>query len=191
MPLALDEWATDLACRSARTNVSTELKSGLGAPARTATPIPERARSTRLPDATKPRSINLSSASPAMITRSTGSPAAKRPGMEVGAPATELPHAVSTLRPLAFSKPGTSARYAALKPPDANTLISPMDAILGPPASNRCHQTRRCSGTIRRYRYHPQACPEDPASRNHRPDGAYNRRGNNYAHSPRLKHHPL
>ena len=30
--------------------------------------------------------------------------------MEVGAPATEPPHAVTTLCPLALSNPGTSAR---------------------------------------------------------------------------------
>jgi hypothetical protein len=35
------------------------------------------------------------------------------------------------LCPLTLSNPGTSARYAALKPPDAKTLISDMGAYLG------------------------------------------------------------
>src|ERR1700746_1661406 len=42
------EWATDLAASSARFNASGEPMSGRFAPLRTATPLPERARSTRL-----------------------------------------------------------------------------------------------------------------------------------------------
>jgi hypothetical protein len=41
-----------------------------------------------------------------------------RAGIEVGVPATELPHGIATFRPVAASKPGTNASIAALNPPE-------------------------------------------------------------------------
>ena len=50
--------AIEAAASSVRVSASTELMSGFRAPARTATPIRERTRSTRLPAATRPRAIS-------------------------------------------------------------------------------------------------------------------------------------
>jgi hypothetical protein len=73
-PLTLAEYAIDLAWRSVRFSASTVLMSGVGAPARTAIPMADRARSTRLPGTTLPSLMNPSSPSPATMTTSTGSP---------------------------------------------------------------------------------------------------------------------
>jgi hypothetical protein len=54
VPLALAEYAIDFASRIVRINASSVLMSGFGAPARTATPMLDFARSTRLPGATQP-----------------------------------------------------------------------------------------------------------------------------------------
>ena len=73
-PLTLAEYAMDFACRSVRFSASTELMSGLGAPARTAMPMAERASATRLSASILPSLINSPSASSASMTTSTGSP---------------------------------------------------------------------------------------------------------------------
>src|SRR5215510_4994950 len=123
-PLALDEYAIDFASTTARFNASTELTSGFVAPARTATPIVEFARSTRLPATTLPCLIKCSSESPVRITRSAASPRCSRFGIELGELPMDAPQAVTALCPVDFSNSGKSARYAALKPPEASTLIS-------------------------------------------------------------------
>ena len=61
-PLALSEYAIDLAASSVFFRASTVLISGFGAPAFTAMPMNDRAISTRLPFAASPDSIVLSSA---------------------------------------------------------------------------------------------------------------------------------
>src|SRR5476649_941301 len=72
------EQAIDFAANSARFNASAELISGFGAPARTATPTPDFARSTRLPGTTLPSSISSSTEFAARMTRSVLSPAFMR-----------------------------------------------------------------------------------------------------------------
>ena len=73
MPLALAEYAMDFARRSVSVSAATELMSGLGAPARTAMPMVERTRSTRLPATTFPWAISSSRADDARMTMSAGS----------------------------------------------------------------------------------------------------------------------
>ena len=60
MPLTCAEYATDFACSNARFSASTVLMSGFGAPRRTAMPMLERARSTRLAATTLPSPTNSS-----------------------------------------------------------------------------------------------------------------------------------
>ena len=62
------------ACSSARVSASTVLMSGFGAPARTAMPMLDRARSTRLPATTRPAFASSSMPAAAMITTSARSP---------------------------------------------------------------------------------------------------------------------
>ena len=71
--LALEEIATDFAAINVRVSASTELISGLGAPAFTAMPMRDRTRSTRLPATTKPLVIKSSSAGAARMTTSADS----------------------------------------------------------------------------------------------------------------------
>src|SRR5215468_2445880 len=98
----------DLAARSARLTASAEPMSGRGAPARTATPTPDRTRSTRLSAATLPCWISWSICGPDMITRSQVSPAAIR--FMMSTPPTKRG---TTLWPLASSKPGKSSSNAS------------------------------------------------------------------------------
>ena len=95
-PLALDEYAIDFACSNARLSASTDVTSGLGAPARTARPIRDRTRSTRLPAMTLPCLIRSSSACAAMMTTSAGSPRCRRFGIESGAFPIDAPYTVTT-----------------------------------------------------------------------------------------------
>ncbi len=67
-----------LAASSAAMKVATVPMSGFAAPARTATPTPDDARSTRLPDLSVPEARKASMSSLAMISRSKASPAAMR-----------------------------------------------------------------------------------------------------------------
>src|SRR5262249_54834385 len=68
------EWATDLAAMSARFSASGEPMSGGFASLRTATPMAERARSTRLPATALPCSMRSSIASAVRMARSPTAP---------------------------------------------------------------------------------------------------------------------
>ena len=84
MPLTCAEYATDFACSNARFSASTVLMSGFGAPRRTAMPMLERARSTRLAATTLPSLINSSMPARLRMMTSTGSPRRTRLAMESG-----------------------------------------------------------------------------------------------------------
>src|SRR6516164_1687668 len=76
MPLMPDlEWDTDLAVSSAAFNASGVEMSGLLAPLRTASPMPELAMSTRLPATTMPFLLRSSIDSAVRMTRSAAAPA--------------------------------------------------------------------------------------------------------------------
>ena len=64
MPLALAEYAMDFARSSVCVNAATVLISGLGAPARTAMPMLDCTRSTRLPATTLPCLISCRARGP-------------------------------------------------------------------------------------------------------------------------------
>ena len=98
--------------------------SGRGAPARTAMPMLERARSARLPETTRPALISSSMPLPAMITTSVRSPRCSRSGIESGAPATDPPETMISVSPVARSKIGVSSFSAADSAPDVMTRIS-------------------------------------------------------------------
>src|SRR5262249_47601755 len=70
-------WPTVFACSSARLSASGDDTSGLGAPLRTAMPMPVRARSLR-PATTLPRLMSSSIAALSVRNTSTGSPRSKR-----------------------------------------------------------------------------------------------------------------
>src|SRR6266702_8718426 len=100
--------------------------SGLGVPARTATPMPDFAKLTRLL-ATSLACLISSSVplSPKMI-KSAASPAAMRfwtSGV--------LDHAAETLCPVAFSNWGINSRYASFIATEARSLISEAWEIFG------------------------------------------------------------
>jgi len=60
VPLTLAEYAIDFASSNVRLSASTELMLGFGEPRRTAIPIAERARSTRVPGRILGMAVNLS-----------------------------------------------------------------------------------------------------------------------------------
>ena len=103
-------------------NASTVLMSGVGAPARTAIPIADRARSTRLPATTLPSLMNPSSAVSAMTRTSTGSPRCSRFWTESGPVLVVAPITMRCL--VARSNTGVSSISAAVKAPEVMTLIS-------------------------------------------------------------------
>ena len=88
----------DLAASSVCLTASPDEMSGLGAPARTASPIPDLATSTRLPGTILPSRVSSSSELRAMMTRSTVSP----PVMRL-VTSTVPAHTVETLCPVSFS----------------------------------------------------------------------------------------
>src|SRR5215472_12963215 len=77
LPPAGAAWPTVLAASSARLSASGDDTSGLGAPLRTAMPMPVRARSVR-PATTLPRLMSSSIAVLSVRNTSTGSPRSKR-----------------------------------------------------------------------------------------------------------------
>ena len=83
--------------------------SGTGAPAFTAMPMGDSARSTFEPATTTPSRIRPSRAEPTMISTSSGSPRARRWGMASGVVPMEGPGSVVTRSPLCVSKAGSSA----------------------------------------------------------------------------------
>src|SRR6516225_8034820 len=111
MPLMpLLEWATDLAATSARFNASGEAMSGRFAPLRTATPMPERARSTRLPATTLPPLMRSSIASAVRMARSPPAPSRSFKRLFVA------PQVIMTFVPLVRSNAGTRSTITDFTP---------------------------------------------------------------------------
>lgn len=100
----------DPAASNVRRSASAEPMSGRGAPARTTTPMPERARSVRLSAATVPCATSWPSASPTMMSTSTGSFRASRAGTASAVCPMDGPQPVTSLWPVARSNSGASAR---------------------------------------------------------------------------------
>ena len=126
-------------------SASTELISGLGAPARTANPIVDRARSTRLFAMTVPCLMSSSSAGAAMITTSAGSPRRSRLGIVSGELPIDPPYIVTILLPVERSNTGESSAKAAVNAPDISTRISGTSAQTAPnrtPAATSAVVTR-------------------------------------------------
>ena len=92
-----------LAASSAFLMPSAELMSIFGAPARTTTPMPDVATSTRLSGTSLPCLMRPSIWAAGSMTTSAVSPSATRFATSLTPPQT-----VVTLCPVAFSKPGTS-----------------------------------------------------------------------------------
>ena len=85
-PLPTGRKAIDLASSRVRLNASTEPISGFRAPARTSTPMPERARSMRVVATIFPCVIQVSTGADPLMTRSHVSPAAMRRSKSAGRP---------------------------------------------------------------------------------------------------------
>src|SRR5215831_1167184 len=113
------EWATDLAASSVRFSTSGEPMSGLAAPLRTAMPMPERARSRRLPATTLPRAISSSIVSAVRMTRSTAAP----PSSSFTSPFV-APQVISTFVPLVRSKAGARSSITDFTPLVQSTFIA-------------------------------------------------------------------
>src|SRR5262245_34625938 len=132
MPLPpILEWATDLAASNARFSASGEPISGLLAPLRTASPMPELAMSTRLP-ATLPCLIRPLIASAVRIARSALAP----PSSSFRSPAAG-PQVMLTLVPVLRSKPGTSSSITVFNPLVQSTFIVTLPSRLRPPSCGR------------------------------------------------------
>ena len=84
LPLTLAEYAMDAAFKSVRRSASTEPMSGFGAPRRTAMPMADRARSTRVPARMRPPRISCSRSRSETMTTSMASPRSRRAAMPVG-----------------------------------------------------------------------------------------------------------
>src|SRR5712691_1107720 len=113
------EWATVLAASKAFFSASGEAMSGLLAPLRTATPIPELARSTRLPATTVPRLIRSSIASAVRMTRSATAPASS----SFTSPLAE-PQVTVSFVALVRSNAGTSSSITVFKPLVQRTFMA-------------------------------------------------------------------
>ena len=111
---------------------SVELMSGIGTPERTAMPIDDLTRSTRLPGTTSPDSVSLSREERDRIMMSAASPRANRDGIESGAPPDDAPYEVMILMPVIFSNSGARILYAAVNPPDVMTRISGVFSAASP-----------------------------------------------------------
>src|SRR5258705_11451636 len=98
--------------------------SGLGAPAFTATPMPERAISTRERDTSLPSLIRPSMPAPVLISRSAVSPSATR---LLSAP--EVASTRVTLCPVAFSNFGTRSSSTVVMAAELKSLISAAPAV--------------------------------------------------------------
>src|SRR5713101_5469436 len=113
------EWATDLAASKAFFNASGVPISGLFAPLRTATPMPERARSTRLPATTLPRSTRSSIVSAVRMARSPPAPVSS----SLTSPAAD-PQLIASFVPLERSKAGTRSSISVFTPLVQRTFIA-------------------------------------------------------------------
>lgn len=113
----------DIACSSVRFNASAEPMSGLGAPARTAMPITERATGKQPSASTKPSAMNSRCKPSATITMSTTSPRFKRFASEFSPVPTEV-DAVITVFFVRRCSCGINARCAAVNAPEVITLNS-------------------------------------------------------------------
>src|SRR6478672_5289501 len=104
---------------SARLSASDEPMSGLGVPLRTARPMPERARSTRLPATTLPSLIRPSIASAVRMARSPPAPVSssfRRPFAE--------PQVITALVPMVCSKSGARSSITVFRPLVQSTRIA-------------------------------------------------------------------
>ena len=112
-----------VAASSVRLKASTVEMSGFGAPRRTASPIADRARSTRDPATTRPCCTKRSRASAATMTTSMASPLASRASIEV-APVPIDVASVTRRCPSRRWKSAASSRYAAVNAPEVMTWRS-------------------------------------------------------------------
>src|SRR5262245_14439352 len=123
-PLTLDEYAIDFAASSVRFKASTVPMSGLTAPARTATPMLDRTRSTRLPGTTRLALIMSSIDDEAITSTSARSPRCRRLGMESVAPPTDPPETTVSVVPDVRSNAGNSSRRGAASAPEVISVSS-------------------------------------------------------------------
>jgi hypothetical protein len=104
MPLALVEIAIERQASSARVRASAVPTSGLRAPARTARPMPDRASAQGVPREDPARFEQSVQAGAQSDHHVHGFARSMRAGIEVGVPATELPHCIATFRPVAAAR---------------------------------------------------------------------------------------
>src|SRR5688500_15649140 len=150
MPLTWGEYAIERASSRTRFNASSVEMSGFGAPFRTAMPMLDSARSTRLEATTRPSAINWSRDSRASSTTSTGSPRRTRLTIDAGPVPAEVA-SVTTVCPVARWNIGTSARCAAAVPPALITRSSSAKAgtankVATQSISTTSHPGWRCLG---------------------------------------------
>src|SRR6185295_6806879 len=122
MPLVLLGTATSLAFSTTCLKASTVLTSGLAAPARTATPIGVRAKSTSVPRAIRFPAISSVRPSLERMTTSVGTPRPSCAPMVCGPVPCDEPEPVVTLIPVVRSNSGKSCSYGPEKPPDISTF---------------------------------------------------------------------
>src|SRR5215468_10541326 len=122
IPLVLPGIATVLALSTTCLNASTVLTSGLGVPARTATPRGTRARSTSVSAVILFAAISSLSPSLERITTSAGTLRASCAAIVCGPVPCEAPDPVVTLMPLVRSNSDNNFSYAPLNPPDIKTF---------------------------------------------------------------------
>src|ERR1051325_718489 len=130
MPLVLLGTATAFAFKATCLKASTVRTSGFGAPARTATPIGVRARSTSVPAAILFAAINSVSPSRERMTTSVGTRRASCDAMVCGPVPCDEPEPVATLIPVVRSNSGNSFSNGPENPPEIMTF-SCADAVTG------------------------------------------------------------
>src|SRR5580765_940506 len=122
MPLVLLGMTTSLAFSTTCLKASTVLTSGFGAPARTATPMGVRARSTSVPAAILFAAISSLRPSLERMTTSVATPRASCAPMVCGPVPCDDPEPVATLIPVVRSNSGKSCSYGPEKPPEISTF---------------------------------------------------------------------
>src|SRR5262245_13430491 len=128
----------DLASRSARLKASTELMSGLRAPARTSTPMPDRAMSMRLASTIRPSVIQSSTTADPVIRRSNGSPALARRANASGRP-LEIMRRVPELR--SNSAPTSESTVAIAR------VVHTVSSLAAPGTGRVSRQTTAATGS--------------------------------------------
>src|SRR6185295_385007 len=128
-PWAGSTYTRDLAASRLALRASGVEMSGRGAPSRTATPMPVRARSVRVPATTRPSRIASSTATSVMITTSIGSPPASLPR-----DTPTVPKESATVLPVSWRKVSDSSVTMARTAPALWTLISSAPTRAAPSA---------------------------------------------------------